>query len=913
MYIALANPVDESSFVYVEDAVPGRAYYCPSCKQKLFARRGEIRHHYFAHYAGTECSDSWDRTYDMSEWHKQWQECFPISNRETVVQLGNIVHRADILVGKTVIEFQHSPMSVDFFNKRSSYYQSLGYKVVWVFDLTDEFSDGKIIESRELSFSWGHPKTTFNNYDLENGQIELFFQLSDDKQKSLVKVKNSGINGFSEFYAWSWYGVDGFLEYFKVGGVFPSPYREDIEINEDYQEFKKKYQIRLDRQQERAVETIDGATLVLAVPGSGKTTTMIARIGYMVNCRGIDGGKILALTYTKNAAKEMKDRYTKLFGSNDSVQFRTINSLAYAIVNKVYTKNLVDEREKSRILSNMYSHFWPGEHPSPYDLKNAALSITCIKNMMLEESAIHEMTIWEKDAFIVYTEYQKRLEACSGIDFDDQLVLAYDILRSDKSWLNRIQNVYSYFCVDEAQDTSGIQYEIIKLMASKSKNIFMVGDEDQSIYAFRGAYPDALLNFKNEYQNPFILRLETNYRSTGKIVDKAATFIAKNSNRYPKEMHSVREEGEEPEVIAVESRMDQYTVIVQTAEKAVESQTAILYRDNVCGLPLVDRMIKRGIPFRLKDTEELLFFFEDKGVADIKAFLSVSINDKDVDSFEKIYYKCNAGIEKKCLKWLRYKVTKEQKSIFAALSEWYSYGNRPSSDKRRSEKFENVVKPLRTMKPSDAIRHVYDCGYGDYLINHGLSSQHIDIMIAIAQEDKTIQDFLKHLDILKSQMTILEKGDEGIVLSTIHSSKGLEYDTVYIMDSYLGMLPHTTGELSEEDYKNYQEERRLFYVAMTRAKNHLYLFRILESTNLFVDELFPNTDLSVEDLLRQNHWNETIGRNAMTKKLYIIKVFGFKRYVAYPIDVETGVVEDAPDEQVMLRYRDLQVWSAYGG
>lgn len=838
MYIAFD---DNNNLTYIDWAVPGNDYYCPVCRSKLSIRRGEVRHHYFAHMPGAECSDTWDSGCDMSGWHKEWQERFPLINREVVVRLGSVVHRADILTGKTVIEFQHSSLSTDHFNKRNAFYHGLGYKVVWLFDLTDEIANEKLSYTEEngsIVFNWRNPRNTLNKYDLENGQIELFFQVGT-KEKAIVKVKRCSEKGFSEFVSNGWYSDEDFLAYFHcTDGVCPKPIREDISVNENYHVLKRKYNIYLDKQQERAVENVEGATLVLAVPGSGKTTTLISHIGYMVNCKGIDANKILALTYTNAAADDMKKRYSAKFGKNDSVQFRTINSLAYEIVNRFSGKKytIKNSGELQRILRNIYMEYYPKSYATDGDIKFAQTSITFIKNMMLNKDEASKIIIFEKNGYEVAAKYNRVLQEQNWIDFDDQLVMAYDILKNNHYALSYYQDKYKYFCVDEAQDTSKIQHEIIKLLASATNNIFMVGDEDQSIYRFRAAYPEALLNFKNEYPNPFLLQLETNYRSTSEIVDLASRFIAKNQNRYLKRMNSQRGMGSKPELIFVRTRDEQYQKILDIC-KEVRHETVFLYRDNACAIPVADILIRNGIPFRIRKPDEIMFFNEHV-VRDIKSFLRLAMDDCDRESFKQIYNKCKSYIKGKDIEGICRKSVYENRSVFDAAYEWLDYGNR--SEGYKADELKNKIQPMVNMSPSEAIQHIYENGYREYLEEKGLSSDHVEILISLARDDKTIPDFFKHLVLLQEQIKGINNGDARITLSTVHSSKGLEYDDVYIIDVFDGMFPGQTLGSLQHQLEHSQEERRIFYVAMTRARNRLCFIGIADKDTSFIDELFPN-------------------------------------------------------------------------
>ena len=254
--------------VHIDNTIARESYFCPCCGGELIRKMGEERQHHFAHRQNTECSDSWAGSYDMSEWHQQWQSCYPVCNQEIQLNLGKVRHRADVLTGKTIVEFQHSHITMTNFSNRNYFYTSLGYKVVWLFDLREEYSSGKLkrADGSSAGFVWSRPLSALKNFDLRTGQADIFFQLSDDDD-SIIRVANESPS-FEHFTAAKWYSKEQFLIY---TGCEP-PCLQSIETDRDYISFCEKYNIHLDPDQERAVETINGAILLIAVPGSGKTT-----------------------------------------------------------------------------------------------------------------------------------------------------------------------------------------------------------------------------------------------------------------------------------------------------------------------------------------------------------------------------------------------------------------------------------------------------------------------------------------------------------------------------------------------------------------------------------------------------------------------------------------------------------------
>lgn len=399
------------------------------------------------------------------------------------------------------------------------------------------------------------------------------------------------------------------------------------------------------------------------------------------------------------------------------------------------------------------------------------------------------------------------------------------------------QREFQYICVDEAQDTSKVQHEIIRLIAGKSNNIFMVGDEDQSIYGFRAAYPKALTNFKNDYPNPFILFMEQNYRSTEEIVNTASAFIERNRGRYKKNMCATRGHGDPVKRISVETKAKQYQFLLAVAKKPAE-ETAILYRDNDCIIPLVDLMLRSGVPFRALRVKGT--FFTHRVIADICAFLKLALNPGDAASFMQIYYKCGYSFNKQTAEWSCSRAKREHISIADALvkqlDKWESLA-------RKADDFKAFITELPKKNTATALSMIYSNGYGAYMRNNELDYGKYELLTILADAEPSIEKFLIRLGELHKIFSSGESiGNSGIILSTAHSSKGLEYDTVYLIDIYDGIFPSVdVSQINEssEAMEKYQEERRLFYVAMTRAKNKLAVLSIDNKSTSFVDEILP--------------------------------------------------------------------------
>ncbi len=842
--------------IFIDDTHSNCEYYCPYCGAPLITKKGDIRQHHFAHKQGHLCSDSWERSrsYDISEWHNEWQNRFPKENQEIKLILGETKHRADVMIGRTVVEFQHSIMAAASFDDRNNFYFNLGYKVVWLFDLTDLIEKGKLSykeANNSLIFSWNNPKKAFNCYDVQSGCIDLFFQLNEGEERSIVRVTDVSEHGFEEFETTQVMDKASFLAYVGLcDGICAEPDRDDLAKNESYQRFKEKYSIVLNKQQERALQAVEGANLLLAVPGSGKTTVLVARLGYMVVEKKIDPSLILAVTYNKDATTEMETRFIRQFGEayRGKLAFRTLNSLAldiytsYCRTNRIQRKWLIEGKELRKLLAEVYRKAHYDEFATENDILELQTAITYIKNMGLSGEAISELDYDIPNLSKMYAAYQARLDEEFRMDFDDQIVFACDILEKNPEYLAEIRQRYRYICIDEAQDTSKMQHRIIELI-SQGNNLFMVGDEDQSIYGFRAAYPKALLNFRYTYRNPYILRMECNYRSTPQIVEKAQSFISKNKGRYEKKMFADRGDGAPVSFLPVKDRCEQYRHLLDVAQNHTE-ELAFLYRDNESAVALVDLFLRNNIPFKLRKPE--MNFFNTKVVRDIVAYLSLALDSYDTRSFEQI---CNKGIlfVASKQKWFAKKnCCTGGNDIYQALEAQKPYMK--VQCKESVDKLHCVMRAVANKNTTDAIKYICESGYTPYLQEKGMDTGKIDILLMLAEHEPDKQKFLQRLVYLERQfMSGFEcQVRNPVILSTIHSSKGLEYDTIYMVDTYDGRFPSSRPNIfsrSKDNADGEQEERRLFYVGITRAKNRLFIMQLLDRKSSYISELFPNLTL----------------------------------------------------------------------
>ena len=657
--------------------------------------------------------------------------------------------------------------------------------------------------------------------------------------------------------------------------------------------------IVLNPQQSEAVKTVNGPVLLLAVPGSGKTTVLVLRLGYMITNCGIEPENILTVTYTVAATRDMARRFAGFFGEElaSRLEFRTINGICARIIgyySRVLGKKafelVTDEKRTAGILTQIYQQVeqtWPTEA----ELRNVRTLITYIRNQMLTEKEIRELgsgkgsPLREADCQInigeIYERYNRWLREQHLMDYDDQMVYALNILRKVPQVLAHFQDQYKYICVDEAQDTSRIQHAIIALLASRYDNLFMVGDEDQSIYGFRAAYPEALLNFEKEHRGAKVLLMEQNYRSGSGIVSAADQFIQRNMLRHAKHMvcaaagdglggqpvgigaagavaggsfagqggigaagaaagGSFAGQGtQQPGVreIYLRGRKAQYKYLLKVADGCTE-QTAVLYRNNESAIPLVDLLEREGIPYRIRNAE--VGFFTHRTVMDITNIIKLAYDPYDVDAFWSVYYKLGMYLSKEKATLI---CDLSRRMELPVLDAALRYAQLEPMVVRNVKATRTHLEHMKEDKGDQAVsRIVKNMGYGEYLSRAGSRDSKINILTSIGSHTQSPAELLDRLGFLGDIFRSKEQDPScPFILSTIHASKGLEYDTVYLMDVMDGIFPEeapaSTKYMSKEERRAFEEERRLFYVGMTRARNKLCVFTT-DAKSVLTEELF---------------------------------------------------------------------------
>ena len=649
----------------------------------------------------------------------------------------------------------------------------------------------------------------------------------------------------------------------------------------EWKEFETTFSVKLNQQQKEAVQSTKGPVLLLAVPGSGKTTVLVTRLGYMIYCKNIPPESILTVTYTVAATKDMSERFAVRFGEDMAkrLEFRTINGICAMIIQyygrrigKTPFELVKDEKATTGMLIRICQDHGMG-YPTESDLKNVRTLITYIKNMMLNEEELQKLEE-ESDIRIagIYREYCRQMREQKLMDYDDQMLYAYNMLRKDPGVLAYFQNRYPYICVDEAQDTSKIQHAIIALLAAGTGNLFMVGDEDQSIYGFRAAYPEALLSFEKKHPGAKVLLMEENFRSNAKIVEAADKFIQKNTLRHEKHMRAAREAGADIREISLKSRKAQYVYLMKAAQEcttgmagmsgseehrgradASVTETAVLYRDNECAIPLIDLLERKNIPYRMRNAD--LSFFTHRTVLDVQNIIRFAMDPKDTELFMQIYYRLKLFFNKKdALRYAQISQEKDMEVLDAALK----YGNLEKYQEDNIRNLKRQMVRILNMPGDEAVNQILTyMGYQDYLKKMGMNANKLETVKLIGSRVESPEKLLERLEELRTiiQEKVSDK-DCPFILSTMHASKGLEYDTVYLLDVMDGILPEKVlanpRTASKEELETYEEERRLFYVGVTRAKNQLNVFTTNKPSK-FCSELLGKRNL------RENQQKEYAG------------------------------------------------------
>ena len=598
--------------------------------------------------------------------------------------------------------------------------------------------------------------------------------------------------------------------------------------------------VKLNKNQAQAVAHIDGPCMVLAGPGSGKTRIISQRIVSMVLDHDIPPTRILAISFTKASSLEMKKR-TLAYGKDDrlnKVSFGTFHSSFFRILRRyagVSLEDLLLDLDRFKLARSILKYLKISNYNDD-DVIDLLNEISLVKNELVDyrdyDSQSFEQEIFQK-AYRLYEDEKKRH---GKIDFDDMLIQAYDLLNNDPTILCIVRQVFKYILIDEFQDINRVQFELIRLIAGQENNLFVVGDEDQSIYGFRGARPDFMLEFDQYFPSARHILLDTNYRSSKDIVDLSLGLIKKNKKRHPKDLKAFSKDPARISYIYPKDTDDEARLVADQIFDRVGSQKgadygdfAVIYRTNRQARAFVDAFMDKRIPFILKDAPKTIY---DHWVSlDIIAYLRIAMEIGSGGDWARVINKPFRYISKKSLA----KAEASMDFLDCLLND----EDIKDFQKKNLEDLYIDLNYVRGLSPQYGISYIrttldYDRYILDYCHERRIKSQQIveilDELEAAAGPYRTILDFFKHIDQVREEVkknadktagsSLATSADKGVVLTTMHSSKGLEFDNVYIVGVNEGIVPYQLGDDSKLDI---EEERRLLYVAITRAKRVLVI------------------------------------------------------------------------------------------
>lgn len=595
--------------------------------------------------------------------------------------------------------------------------------------------------------------------------------------------------------------------------------------------------------QEAVINNVYGQTIVIACPGSGKTTTLLRRIHHMVEDEGINPSEILMITFTKAAAKEMGQRYSEKFGGNPGITFCTIHSLCFALLRKfkLYTyDNILSDADE--IIFDIIKNYKNINDKSRF-VSDILMDISVFKNNREDTGSFEPQCCDNKELFYsVFSKYEKIKKDQEKIDFDDILLETYEMLKESKDILDWIKDKYGYIHVDEYQDTNFLQRDIIYLIAGPNGNLTVVGDDDQSIYAFRGAKPEVMLNFKKDYPDAKDIYMSTNYRSDKKIIDAAATLVEKNIARYPKDIIAASSNEGETMYLQFNNKKMEMLCLGKKINKLIATgispdDIAVLYRTNSQAGSVADILLDCNIPFQCNEGIESKYkhwIFKD-----IISYMKMAKGEGSQSDFIRTITHPNRYFGDLNIN----KIEFNKQSFFNAL---YNPNNEEWKNKKLQKNLNtyfNLLDYLSVLSPLKFLDVLYTTGgYEQYLYDYveyrNLNENEIIGIWESYKNDlerKNIETFDEWIKYANTYNLLIEqkKNDiSGVCLSTMHKSKGLEWNYVFIIDCIDGICPFSKAKSIED----VEEERRLFYVAMTRAKNKLFLYSYKNAGNKSVDE-----------------------------------------------------------------------------
>lgn len=588
--------------------------------------------------------------------------------------------------------------------------------------------------------------------------------------------------------------------------------------------------MQLNEAQKEAMMHRDGPCMVLAGPGSGKTFTLVKRIIYMTEQHKIHPGEILVITFTKAAAKEMKERYLKAAGkSRTQITFGTFHGIFYGILKwayKIDASNILSEEEKRRLIREAMSDIyieWDEASGEEEDILSGIVEdIGNVKNNRISPETFQSSHVRNNIFREIYSGYESRRKKLRKLDFDDMLVMCLELFERYPDVLRKWQEKFRYVMIDEFQDINPVQYAIIRLLAKPEENLFVVGDDDQSIYEFRGAKPEIMLGFSKDYPGAGEIFLNMNYRSTKKIVDAAVRVVEHNQSRFPKKFETSGGDGEDVHVQGTRDAAEESRYVISEIERRRAlgipyREMAVLFRTNLSARTFIEHCMEYQIPFQMK--EYIPNIYEHFIARDIAAYFRLGAGSRQRSDFLMILNRPKRYIARDSL--TAAEVSFEDMMKYYCDKDWMV---------KRIEQFAYDIRLIAKMTPYDAIKHIrkktgYDEFLKEYAKERKIKAETLMETLDYIQEQAKIHPTFaawfafveKYTQELKEQKKRADSKNDEVMLLTMHGAKGLEYDTVFIIGANEDEMPYKKADTPGA----VEEERRMFYVAMTRAKKKL--------------------------------------------------------------------------------------------
>lgn len=624
---------------------------------------------------------------------------------------------------------------------------------------------------------------------------------------------------------------------------------------------------KVNKAQAEAISHNKGPMLVLAGPGSGKTFVITTRTKTLIEEHHVNPNNILVITFTKAAAVEMQERFERLMGQERvGVHFGTFHAIFFQILKYAYgfnASNIIREDQRAQFFKETIRKMDLEIEDEADFISGIQSEVSLVKGDMLSLEHYYSINCSEEIFKKIYHAYDDYLRRHNLIDFDDMLVFTYELFKERKDILSIWQKRYQYILIDEFQDINTLQYKIVQMLAKPEDNLFIVGDDDQSIYRFRGAKPEIMLNFKNEYPEAKQVLLDINYRSTEKIVKSASRLIKNNKKRFDKKISTVHGEGENivlKEFATLPEENKEILNQIKAYHKAgyEYSDMAILFRTNIQPRSLIEKLLEYNLPFKMKDS--IPNIYEHWIARNIIDYIKFACGGRDRNTFLQIMNRPNRYFSRECVP--------NSTVDFTQLRSFYSDRTWMFD---RINKLEYDLDMIKGMDPYSAVYYIRKAiGYEEYLTEYATFrrikvEELLDTLNEIAEAAKpfkTFEEWFTHMEEYKEELQNQVKdryknNNDAISLATMHSSKGLEYQIVFIIDANEEITPHHKAILDED----LEEERRMFYVGMTRAKSRLHIYWVKERYNKelvvsrFVRELYLSEyDLQVGTVVEHKNY-----------------------------------------------------------